>query len=315
MSGRLDDYQWVKRHVTELRDLGSICRKQFPEMTNEFGPWTALKLSALKNYIGIYTKNLGDKRLRRLGFSGRAYLDVFAGTGVNLIGDSKTPLAGSSPIATRFHYEKWPFDRFYALELEEDYCEALQARMAALVDPKKVSVMSGPADDRLKEVLDDLDDRKLHYLAFVDYEGVKGFSWNSLQKLLERKGDIWMTLICPGMARVLGRARTSEGDFSTLETMFGRDTVHKSWEDFSLLEKGFLEKISKYKPIVREIKVRSGHGYFYQLVFATRETQGGSGYVDGVERLKKRIESVSGQFVEWTLEVLEGKRCDLDQFT
>jgi len=314
MPQSMDDYQWVKKHVGQLMALGAECRQCQPTVANTFGPWTALKLCALKNYVDIYTRILNDSRVRRLHYDGLAYLDVFAGSGVNLIGEHMTPLAGSSPIATRFHYKSQPFDRFYALEINPDYCSALQERLTKFVPQNAFKIIPGDADKNIGKAIEDLEKRKLHYLAFVDYEGMKGFSWESLEKLLQHDGDLWITFICPGFARVQGRARWSDADSVTLEKALSPEVVRKSNDVWELAD-NFVARIKEYRPKVVEMDVRSGDGYYYRLIYATRQTWGGSAYVSSVEALKKRVESVSGKFVQLVVDVLENRRRDMDSFT
>lgn len=313
MPPSMDDYQWVKKHVGQLMALGAECKQCQPTVANAFGPWTALKLCALKNYVDIYTRILHDSRLGRLDFDGLAYLDVFAGSGVNLIGEHMTPLAGSSPIATRFHYKSQPFDRFYALEINPAYCSALQERMTKFVPQNAFKIMRGDADKNIGKAIEDLEKRKLHYLAFIDYEGMKGFSWESLEKLLQHNGDLWITFICPGFARVQGRARWSDADSVTLEKALSPEVVRKSNDVWELAD-NFVARIRDYRPKVVEMDVRSGDGYYYRLIYATRQTRGGSSYISSVEALKKRVESVSGRFVQLVVDVLENRRKDMDSF-
>ena len=314
MPAAMDDYQWVKKHVGELMSFGAECRECQPGIANEFGPWTALKLCALKNYVDIYTRILDDARLARLGFSGLAYLDVFAGSGVNLIGDHRTPLAGSSPIATKYPCAKQQFDRYYALEWDPGFCQALKGRMEALVPDGSFQLFQGDADKNIASALKDIEQRKLHYLAFVDYEGLKGFTWPSMEMLLKQKGDLWITFICPGFARVLGRARWSDADNATLERMLTPEVVQKSKDVYELAD-NFVAKIREYRPRTVGIDVRSGDGYYYRLIYATRETYRGSSYVTAVENLKKRVEAVSGKFVQYAIDVMENRKVNLDKFT
>jgi three-Cys-motif partner protein len=313
----MDDYTWIKKHVTPLVELGKICKKCDPDIYNDFGPWTALKLCALKYYVDVYTTIMDDGRLKKLGFNGRAYLDVFSGSGLNVLRETKTPIAGSTPIAAQFSCEGRQFDRFYALEKEGDYCSALKKRMLQLVPPEKVDIIPGNADDTIQGVLQELEEKRYHYLAFIDYEGVKGLSWNNLQSLLEKKGDIWITFICPGIARLQGSAnnlsKLGEAHKRTLINLVGEDVVNNS-KTIEELHGNFIKKIQKYRKNTIDMFVRSGDGYYYSLIFATRETYGGSKYVSSVETLRSRIESMSGRFVKDVLDVIEGRRVDLDSF-
>ena len=141
-----DDFTWTRDNVSLLRALGSDCLQIEPDVVNNFEHWSILKLSALKNYVDIYTRIMNDKRLNRLKFSGRTYLDIFAGSGVNRIGVTGTPIAGSSPIAARFHCKDHPFSHFVAVEKDQRYAKALQLRMERLVGEDRVTVIAKDAN-------------------------------------------------------------------------------------------------------------------------------------------------------------------------
>lgn len=311
---KMSDKEWVEQHCRALMDLGKECAKIRPEVSNRFGYLTILKLCALKNYVDIYTKILHDKRLERLKLDGRAYLDVFAGSGLNLIGEGErtSPFPGSTPIATRFHHPDNRFHKYYAIELNEFYVNALTERLSRFVNPEDVNIVQGDADENLPKVVEDIEERNLHYLAFVDYEGAKGLSWESLKYLLEHKGDLWITFI-PSIARTLGRATWSDADRETLVRMLGEDVVDSS-QNLKELYNNFLEKIRTYRERVVDIRVTSGGSYHYQLIFATRRTSGESSYVSAVNNLKRRIEGISGRFIEIVLKIMKGEMKSLEDY-
>jgi len=67
---------------------------------------------------------------------------------------------------------------------------------------------------------------RAHYLAFVDCEGLE-VNWSTVEKLLDRWGDIWFTFQSKMATRVVGRALSgSLGDKERLNTFFGGD----GWE-------------------------------------------------------------------------------------
>lgn len=298
------DVEWLKRHLSQLMDDGLECEGACHGIGNSFGYHTPIKLCVMKNYVDIYTRILDKDRLKRLGFNGCAYFDVFAGSGINYIGDNKTAIIGSMPIAAKYSFRERKFNHYYGIELDPDYCRALKERMSRYASPDQVTIYEGRAEEKIGEVIDDIEKKRYHYMAFVDYEDVKGLSWDSLERLLKKKGDVWITVL-HNVSRTIGRSEWSKADRETLERTFSKEVIESS-SNFEELQDNYIQKIRRSgKAHANDIRISSGDGYSYQLIFATRETQGGSGYTTGVDNLKQRAEALSGIYVKQTMEILK----------
>jgi len=300
----MDDFEWLVKHIKELNDLGKNCLSFDCTTSNDFGYLTALKLCVIQYYINYYTRILDKDRVNTLGYNGLAYIDVFAGSGINYIGDSKTPLIGSFPMAATCHFKNTPFDYFFAVERNPAFCKSLFKRMNGFVDSNKFEITEGLAEDAIPSILERIDSEGLMYLAFIDFEGVKGFSLKALQSLMKMKGDLWITFI-PSASRCLGRAKAGMKDSETLAQAYGEGAMES--KDVDELKCSYIDNIRKTKQNIREIHVSSGSSYSYDMIFAANESQSGSGFVKGVEPIKKRIESLNGEYVKKAIEQIEGR--------
>lgn len=260
----------------------------------------------MKNYVDIYSRILDDERLHRLGYDGKSYIDVFAGSGVNFIGDIRTPLGGSLPIAVKYSYPGRGFNHYHGIELNPEYANALNDRLRILTPPENFTVHVGESETLLPRIIHNVQQLNHHYLAFVDYEDLRGLSWDSLRLLLENDGDVWITYL-HSQARTIGRSRFSEEDRRTLQRLLGFE-ISPQEDNLESCINRFIEQLRRYRPNVVRIVIDSGLSYKYSLIFATRQTTGGSGYVNAVTSLKNRIEHVNGIFVERAIEIIEGRQ-------
>src|SRR2546426_8778910 len=106
-----DDRAWLAKHLSPLMEAGrkllefdSTLPIRDPP-TYDRGYWTGLKLIALKYYVKPYLNILA-------GRTRVAFVDLFAGPGLNRIGKRRVPIPGSPllPLTVR---ETAP-DRFFS---------------------------------------------------------------------------------------------------------------------------------------------------------------------------------------------------------
>jgi len=294
----LSDFDWVYKHLEELLDYGDECCTHYSETFNDYGLHTPLKLCVLMDYVDIYTKILKPRVLSTLKCEGKVFLDVFAGAGVTQIVENHK-VAGSLPIAIRY-CKRSPFDHYYGIELNEEFHKALEKRVDYLGVKDKSTIIKGDSDEKLHEIIEEIKEKKHHYLAFVDYEDLKGLSWDSLKELLDyKKGDLIITLI--NSYRPAGRANSfSEGDRRTLEKLYSKEVVGASTIDgdidHDLLMDNYYKLIRKHRAHTVEIKIND-KGCRYRLLYATRNTSGDSPYVNSVKAIKERVEKIDGDTV------------------
>lgn len=282
MSPRISAFDSLKNHLSKQIPWAFDARRFRPDIFNEFGAWTGIKLFCLHFYIYVYSTIIRDW-LPALGKEAMVYVDILAGSGLNKIRPIGEFLPGSTILAARVPTK--PFDFILALENDGNRSSALRLRLADILPSDRFKVISYNADLSQNAILRELQERRAHYLAFVDYEAVSGFSWKGLERLLEMGGDILITLL-PGIVRQLGRRL--EADIRSVSMIIGEDlatTVNSEDE----LVRGYSKKIRRHRKNVLEIPIRSETGYHYHLIFAARETRGKTPWWKAVKQLRKKV--------------------------
>ena len=230
-----------------------------------------------------------------------AYLDVMAGSGLNLIREGGHRVGGSAVLAALVPRRK--FDYIVAIEKDPKRAAALKARLATIRSPSSFEVVAAEADAVIDRVLADLERRKAHFLAFIDYQGVKGFSSTSMEHLLQAPCDVWFTYF-PNAKRVYAK------DKDDCRDLFG-DLVDEA-TDYDNLLNLWDESLLEYRGIKYRFPIDSGKGYFYHLIFLTRETRHGSPYTRAADDLGRRLDAVKGNFAKIVLDILSGQQKEID---
>ncbi len=286
-------YQSLRDGLARQIAWADASHQVVPHVFNQLHHWSGLKLYALQYYMWVYTSIIRN-HLSRLRKKEMAYVDILAGSGLNKILEADDFLPGSTIIAGRAPSK--PFDFILALENDADRSFALKRRLDQIRSPDSFEVIRYDADWHADTIINRLTERKAHYLAFVDYEGLGGFSWKSMTDLLKHDGDVFVTFL-PGWARVAGRAW--EADIKRLRFVVGDDLAEKAARAKSLdaLLNGYVKQIHEFRANVVDIPIRSGQTYSYRLIFAARETAGGSPWMESVHKLRSNLSGLTADDV------------------
>jgi three-Cys-motif partner protein len=280
------------------------------------GGWTALKLLFLLSYLQtIYVPIIRGKSSY---FEESYYIDLFSGCGVNTI--KGVSIAGSPLISAIFADP--PFDKMILVEKDPNRRRSLKICMDEFAKDNSWIVESeGKIQPDCNKVIDEImaygglkkfKERKSHFLAFVDPEGMD-LNWDTLEKLLKGRGDLIVLFDTTGVHRNLGMAKRGDSALANKFDLFFGDKRWKNAESEEDLLDLYIEKIRYYRNIVEPIKIkkdRSG-SYYYHLIFATIETAGRSPWMAGVYAIRNKIEKNYGGSVERALQVLSNKNADL----
>ena len=215
-------FQSLKDGLEKQIAWAAEARREVPHVYNDLHHWSGLKLYALQYYINVYTAIIPN-HLVRLRKKEMAYVDILAGSGLNHLQEADDFLPGSTIVAARAPSK--PFDFILALENNVDRSFALKRRLEQVRPGGSFEVIRYDADWHADTIINLLEKRGAHYLAFVDYEGLGGFSWEHMKDLLEHDGDLFITFL-PGWARVAGRAW--EADLESLRFVVGDELARLS---------------------------------------------------------------------------------------
>ncbi len=318
----MDEREWLKRHLSLLMNMGKAIRAMNgatgadERVAYEKGPWTALKLICLEYYIPAYID------IMRRTFPRIAYVDMFAGPGMNLIGSNLTPMPGSPMIPLMHRGNRRYFDFQIASDSSPSRAQALRSRLgswrceagAGLKDGEDFVVLNQDANELALELPERLRAKDVnHALVFVDPEGFD-LEWSSLKAMTDGFPHMDLILLFPstGVPRVLG---LDDGPgLDKLRRMIGpgADGLAQGCTEEQALDLYRRNLTSIGKDLSTEIKIAGKGGFHYHLIPAVRRTAHGSPWFKVLEDAKSKVERLGPDFVQLAMDQIEGRMGQLD---
>jgi three-Cys-motif partner protein len=305
---------WLEKHLRVLMEIGRKVR-QFdtqlqaskPLYTYNKGYWTGLKLICLYYYLPTYIRILGKYQI--------AYVDLFCGPGLNLIGDREVPVPGSAIIPIEHHGTKKGFDFHLYGDTNTEYINALKRRLECFASIDSCSFRMEMADAcqedantlarRAPDILSEKDID--HCLVFVDPEGLQ-LKWSSLEYFVSNfPNSDWIILFpSAGFSRLLGRK--DEAAWNTIRDFIGPGSEslgqHSSEEDAIALYRNNLADLGK--DISTQIAITGSGSFHYHLIPAVRKTQAGSPWFESFREAKRRIKSLDSEILNIIAQQIDG---------
>lgn len=309
--------EWVSKRVKGLTEEANLIEPGFDEeIDNSFNTWSALKLIVHAATINMYTQVISDY------FDDFFYIDALAGSGLSEYGEGEDgEYFHGSPIVAAKHANE-PFRKMYFIDEDEDRCDLLRQRLDNAfsrddIDINKSEdweVICGNSNEKIDYVISDIWEKAgpnfdFHTLAFVDNQGLD-FYWDSLEDIASVSTDFMVNY--PGAMgvgmNIRNRGAHTEG--GELYKFFGRDLWERDLSDRNQYRQLYIDQLdSLFDDDSRRIPVNVESGsksYNYDIIYATRDTSAGSGYVEAVEYTKEFVENVDGTDVEEMLEIMQG---------
>jgi three-Cys-motif partner protein len=141
----------------------------------------------------------------------RAYIDLFAGPGVCIDDDTKTPFLGSPLLALAS-----PFTDHVYVDLDPRATEALSKRIVARAPGRKVTIITGDCNEVIDQVTAALPKRDCLAFAFIDPSNWE-VEFETVQRLVAgRKVDLLVTFHAQNMKRA-----STVKDQPRLDAFFG----------------------------------------------------------------------------------------------
>jgi len=294
------------------------------DVYNEFNPWTPLKLIALSYFVGPYLRIIGKLKEKWHGNLFVAYIDVFAGSGINKFENGYT--VGSPIVAIdSANTSSCKFDMMYLADINETYTDALEKRLKILEKHEEYTwikdrykIFGEDANKALLKIINELN--QIDYkncLAFIDPYKCQ-IKWHSLKNLLEMPGDVLITHQAKLIARDIGVHLSSGLTEAKLDEI--TDYLGVSQEELQNLnteekvKNFYINKTKECKKFVMDWSVKSGKkygGYKYYLIFAT--AQANPKWINIIENLTS-FEEFTGDLVQHCLDRMSGKASRLTDF-
>ena len=148
--------------------------------TQDFGGnWTLLKLDAVDGYLKFYTTALKKQNFKL------CYIDAFAGSGSVVI-NSGEAVEGSALRALRY-----PFDRYYFFEKNQNYCNELREKITG-AQSEKVHIHNADCNELLRTIdTADWIGNGWRGVIFLDPYAMN-LTWECLEKISTTQAfDVW----------------------------------------------------------------------------------------------------------------------------
>jgi len=315
----MDSSEYIKKRIQSLTEDSQEIR-DLSNVTNDFDSWSALKLILHSAAVNMYTNVLESNDY----FEDLFYIDALAGSGVSTYGDENSCFLGSPVIAAKVAQE--PFKKMYLIEWDEDKARALETRMQYIFDnhadahePEEWTVIQGDANEELPKVVEDIMDVRsngFNYYCFIDNQELN-VKWDAIDALTPKPwGDL---LINIPTATSIGRNATKKPVPSELNDFYCMDLNEANIPRANVRPKmkelyGDCLK-QNGRSIQRMTNVDANVGsYEYDLLYATRETSGGSGYIEVVDYVKQFIEDVHAGDIDNFLDVIHDDQSSFEQY-
>ena len=309
----------VKERVPTLTRHAEDIRAVEPEVYNKFGTWSALKLIVHVATVNMYTTVISDH------YNDWFYIDALAGSGVSVYGDEDEIFLGSPLLAAKNAAE--PFTKMYFIEKDREKAAALEKRLEAAFNGSDLQITPpecgyevyvGDANQELQRVTRNMwkvakrDGRaSFNHLTFIDNQGLD-LNWKGIKQLApEPTGDLLINFPTSAVLRSSGHA----GSEKAMTDYHGGDMWQSANGKEELLEtyKRRLSSVEKTEQVVTNIDSGTKN-YQYDMIYATRETRGGSDYINAIEYINDFVEAVDGADVEDMLQILHGDQMTMESF-
>ena len=171
------------------------------------GNWTEEKLNIFTRYLDAYLIALQNQKFKKI------YIDAFAGTGEIETSDGGQFLVGSAKRALESEKK---FDHYYFIEADSQKAGELQNMINSEFPQMRgiVTIYCGDANDKLAEIISNVDWRYNRGLLFLDPYATQ-VNWATLENVAQTKSiDVWYLF-----------------PFSALERMLPKNGKYDKWED------------------------------------------------------------------------------------
>jgi three-Cys-motif partner protein len=305
----VDPHDWLRVHLEPLMASGkklAAFDENLPSReppSYDRGYWTGLKLVALKYYLKPYLNILAGK-------TRVAYIDLFAGPGLDRIGKRSVPLPGSPLVPMMVHEaaEGKNFVQYIFCETKRDYYDALKARAEAYRSADcGLTMLRGDANERVDDVLAAVKKQRIgHSLVFLDPEGLE-WRWSSMERLLAGIScDVIVNFPSAGLTRISTRVDTTRETISAFlgEPLEGLPhIVDEEWA----LERYKAKLADLGRDVSTEIRITDIGTFHYHLIPAVRTTRGGSPWFATFVMLRDQIRRLHAEILGMVAAQIDGE--------
>lgn len=313
---RKDDREWLEENLKILVKLA----KRIPSdgATTDYNYFTALKLVTVHYYATVFTNVVANAR--KHGYDGAVYVDLFAGTGLVRVKDSKfDDFVPGSPMCATLPNKK--FDYVICVESVKKKSDVLKKRLTAVLKDVEFDVIHGDCNEKTPEIIDKI---KRHFknpilLVFVDPEGLE-IRFSTLRELSENfpQCDFMVNVNSSAVKRVGGKIQKGISNVKdSLESYYDLNVHDVIWnlkhgtepqEIYEQLIKSILGK-----ELGRTIDVRDrGEKIAYHILGYTRVTR--SQYKKAFDTLAARLDWADREKTRKLFDSIAKRQSSIDNY-
>jgi len=310
---KLTGMDWLKKHIGQLEVTNSKFNEKIknlleikPEVYNEFQTWTPLKLVLLNYVLDVCTLIINKTSF----FDKKYYIDLFAGSGINKVKNSKNDFLMGSPLIASLKYAD-KFNKLFFCENNKILSEALDLRLTAL-NNNKLKFIPQDCNSCLDNLIEEINLSNSYSFFFIDPNGIE-FSWESMKKVLNTKSDIMFTLMSSEIMRTVGLFNVKISNGNCLTSFYGNE-IWKEIRNADEVAEKYIKNIMDERPdsMIRVIKIKSQKYFFcYHLIFITNKTKKECPWLRAIDKVKGEIELNSDKSVEMALEIVKKRQMTL----
>lgn len=228
----------------------------------ESGPWIIRKYHYLRRYLEIFSVGMRKK------WSRLTYIDLFAGPGKCVIGQTREETDGSALISLSYN-----FDRYIFVEWDRSHMDALKERCKSSGKETKVEFIPGDCNWEISKVRP-----QGLGVAFIDPTGID-FYYDTLRTLTTgRSVDLLMTIMLGMDIKRNLELYRRQGDNSELSRFLGGsvpwDRISNA-QDVMVVYRERLRQLDYSTAEFKDIIVRNEKNVpMYFLTFASKHPRG-----------------------------------------
>lgn len=268
--------EFYHENLQSYIENGKTLSKIDPEIVNEYGNHSVLKLICIHYWIGFFCPICYRHLKEPYGYN-LAYIDTMAGTGITANRNGNNHFCGSCTGAIiSSNTMKKPFDLIIAVESDKTRAETLYKRISSIFSPESTLVYSNPFENVSETIVQLINSPKKKIVSYtvIDPEGFEGLTWGAIFPLLSCKGDAMITWFEDGAWRIKQAAiqehRTAEGQTKKLDELLG-----PGWKTANTpndLTQMFIRRIQNIsgKEAVGKVKISQDNGSSYYMLLFSR---------------------------------------------
>jgi three-Cys-motif partner protein len=201
----------------------------------DVGSWAEEKYRLLWNYDTLFSSGMKKK------WDQRVYVDLFSGSGVSKLKDSKHLFYGSPMLAIKVPN---PFDKYVFCDDDPERIDALRIRSKNSSPDANALFIIGNCNEKASEVLRALPkDEKTLTLCVVDPYNLDGIRFETFKLLAQRRTDFFVLLM--DMDATMNRSQYIEPSSERISKVLGDKEWREKWRAEERQGVGFTKFVFK----------------------------------------------------------------------